>query len=78
MVAEVGGGVCGDEGLDLQAPVDARVERAIAAQGEAVLQLGQADEDEGEQGFAVPLVVQEDVQVVKARRSAGDVGDLQS
>lgn len=82
-VAEIRGGVRGDEGLDLQAPVDARVERAIAERDEALLQLGQTDKDEGEQGFAVPLVVTQDVdppcdreQIVRVVKSSRAQGQL--
>ena len=38
--AEVLSSVVGDEGLDLEAVMDARVQRAIAPQGEAVAELG--------------------------------------
>ena len=45
--------------------MDAGVQRAIAAEGEAIAELRQADEDEREQGAAVPVVVEEDVEVVE-------------
>ena len=38
--AEILGGVLGDEGLDLEAVMDARVQRAIAPQGKAIAELG--------------------------------------
>ena len=63
--AEVLGGVVGGEGLDLEAVMEARVERAVAAQGEAIAELGEADEDEREQRAAVPVVVEQDVEVVE-------------
>jgi hypothetical protein len=63
--AEVLGGVVGDEGVDVQAAVETGVEGAIAAQGEPVVKLGEADEHEGEESTAVPLVVEEDVEVVE-------------
>src|SRR5439155_17898248 len=63
--AEILGSVLGDERLDLEAVMDARVERAVAPQREAVAQFGQADEDEREQRPAVPLVVEQDVEVVE-------------
>jgi hypothetical protein len=63
--AKVLGGVLGDERLDLEAVMDARVQRAVAPQGKAVAELGQADEDEREQRAAVPLVVEQDVEVVE-------------
>jgi hypothetical protein len=50
------GGVVGNEGFDLEAVMDPRVERAITAQGEAVAQFGKADEDEREQCATVPLI----------------------
>jgi hypothetical protein len=59
--AEILGSVLGDEGLDLEAVMDPRVERAVAPQREAVAQFGQADEDEREQRAAVPLVIQQNV-----------------
>ncbi len=63
--ADVLGGVLGAERVDVDAPVQARVERAVAAKLEAVAQLGQADQDQRKQGAAVPLVVEQDVQVVE-------------
>jgi hypothetical protein len=55
--AEILGGVVGRERIDLDAVVQARVERAVATEGEPVAQLGEADEDEREQRAAVPLVL---------------------
>ena len=55
----------GVSGSTCEAAVEARVERAVAAQREAVVELGQADEDEREQRAAVPLVVEQDVQMVE-------------
>jgi hypothetical protein len=52
--AKILGGVVGGEGLDLEAVMEARVERAVAAQGEAIAKLGEADEDEREERAAVP------------------------
>ncbi len=63
--AEVLGCVVGQEGLDLQASVEARVERAIAAEGEAIAKLWKPDDHERQERAAVPLVVEEDVQVVE-------------
>src|SRR6266498_3022907 len=59
--AQVLGGVVGDKGLDLEAVVDPRVERAIAPQGEAIAQFGKTDEDEREQRATVPLVIKQNV-----------------
>jgi hypothetical protein len=39
--------------------------RAVAPEREPVVQLGQAHEHEGQQRAAVPLVVEQDVQVVE-------------
>src|SRR5580700_1028538 len=52
-------------GSDHEPTVDARIERAVLAQAKAVLELGQADEDQRKQGAAVPRVVEQDVQVVE-------------
>jgi hypothetical protein len=62
---EVLGGVGGGERLDLEAVMKARVERAVAAQGETIAELREADEHEGEESAAVPLVVEQDVEVVE-------------
>jgi hypothetical protein len=45
--------------------MEAGVEGAVAAKLEAVAQLGEADEDERQERAAVPLVIEEDVQVVE-------------
>ena len=45
--------------------VDARVQAAVSPQRQAVAELGQADEHQREQRAAVPLVVEQDVQVVE-------------
>ena len=62
---EVLGGVVGNEGFDLEAVMKARVERAVATQREAVAELREADEHDREQRAAVPLVVEQDVEVVE-------------
>jgi len=49
----------------VEAAVEAGVERAVAAQREPVAQLGEADEDEREECPAIPLAVEEDVEVVE-------------
>src|SRR5882762_2731846 len=46
--------------------MEPRVERAIAAQGEPVTQFGEADEDEREQCTTVPLIIEQDVQMVES------------
>src|SRR5262245_54460372 len=45
--------------------VDARVQRAIAAQREPLAKLGQANEDEREQRATIPGVIEQDVQMVE-------------
>ena len=45
--------------------VDARVERAIAAQREALAKLGESDEDERQQCTTVPGIVKQDMQMVE-------------
>jgi hypothetical protein len=62
-VAQVVGGVVGAHRLQAQAGVEPGEQRLVRTQGEPVLELGQADEDEAEQGAAVPLVVEQYVQV---------------
>ena len=59
------GRVLRSEGLDAQAPGETRVEGAVATQGEALVELWQADEDQGEQGEAIPVVVHQQVQHVQ-------------
>lgn len=66
--AEILGGVVGGERVDLEAVMEARVERAVAAQGEAIAELREAGEDEREEGAAVPLIVEQDVEVVERSR----------
>src|SRR5690242_4079702 len=55
--ADVLGGVVRRERVDGEAAVQAGMQGAIATKGEPVIELGQADEDDGEQGAAVPLVI---------------------
>ena len=45
--------------------MDARVEGAVTPTAEPILKLGQADEDQGQERPAIPLVVEQDVQVVE-------------
>ncbi len=63
--AEVLGGVVGREREDLEPVVDARVQRAVVPECEALAELGQADEDEREQRAAVPRVVEQNMQVIE-------------
>ena len=63
--AEVVGGVAGEERVDAQAGVEAGEEGAVFAQGESVGELGESDENQGQQGLGVPFVVEQDVQVVE-------------
>ncbi len=53
-IAQVLGGVLGRERVDVQAPVDARVQGSVPPELELVLQLGRTDEDEGEERLRVP------------------------
>jgi hypothetical protein len=46
--SDVVGGVVGSERLDRQAVGQPRVKRAIATQGQALIELGQANQDQGE------------------------------
>src|SRR6266568_2439170 len=62
---EIFGGVLWSERLDLEAVMEPRVERAIAAQGEPVAQFGETDEHNREQCAAVPLIIQQDMQMVE-------------
>src|SRR5438445_4775698 len=45
--------------------MDAREERAIATEAEAIVKLGKGDEDEREQRATVPLVVEQDLEMVE-------------
>jgi hypothetical protein len=51
--------------LDVDAAMEARLEGAVAAELETVAQLGEADEDERQERAAVPLVIEQDVQMVE-------------
>jgi hypothetical protein len=68
--AQVLGGVLGGEGRDVEAVVDARIQRAVAAEGEALAEFGEADEDEREERAAVPGVVRWAAGAVPALRRA--------
>ena len=59
------GGVVDDHGPDGEPALDSRIERAVLAQLESVLEVGEAHEDERQEGSAVPFVIQEDVQMVE-------------
>jgi hypothetical protein len=63
--ANVLGGVVRRERLDAEPVGKAGVERAASAHEKALVEVGQADQDEREQGFAVPCVVEQDVEVVE-------------
>ena len=58
-------GVVGGRGVDFEAMMDARVKRSIATHGESRVKLGQADEEERQQGSAIPFVIGQDVQVIE-------------
>ncbi len=63
--AEVLAAVVWGQRTDLEAVVEARVERAIASERQALAELGEPDEDERQERAAVPCVVEQDVQVVE-------------
>ena len=63
--AEILCGVGVDERLDAQAGVEAGQKRAVFTQCETVGKLGEADENQGQQEFCVPFVIEQDVQVVE-------------
>ena len=63
--AQILGGVLGSQRGDLEAVMDARVQRAIAAQREPLAKLGQTDEDQREDRATIPAVVEEDVQMIE-------------
>ena len=63
--ADVLGGVVEGHGPDREPAIDAGVEGAVLSQLEAILELGEAHEDQGQQRATVPFVVQQDVQVVE-------------
>src|ERR1700729_1196262 len=63
--ADVVGGVVGQEASEGEAVMDARGEGAISPEPEPVLEVGKSDEDQGEQRLLVPLVIEQDVQVVE-------------
>src|SRR5690606_8647406 len=63
--AEVVCGVVGCQGIDAEAAMDARRERAIPPDAQAVVEVAEADEDEREQRLRVPLVVEQDVEMVE-------------
>lgn len=59
VLGRVGDGGRGEQ----EAVMDAREQRAMGASGEVGFELGEADEDQREQGFGVPLIIEQDVQV---------------
>jgi hypothetical protein len=63
--ANVVGGVVGEEASECETVMDAGVEGTIASEPEPVFQVGKSDEDEGEEGLGIPLVVEEDMEVVE-------------
>ncbi len=64
-------GVFGSERLDAQAGVNARVQGAIAAQTQAVLQIRQADEDQRKERLCIPLIVRWVTDAVRGLRPLG-------
>ncbi len=64
-VGDVFAGICWNGVAELDPGMDARPEGAILAQLEAVVHFGQTDEEDAEQGQAIPFVVGQDVQMVE-------------
>ena len=64
-VADVVGGVRLARGRDPNPRVQPREQRLVDRRGEPVVEFRQADQDDREQRAAVPLVVEEDVQVAE-------------
>ena len=63
--SEVVRGVVGGERGDDESARDAGVEGAMSSKGESVDEIGESDEEEREKRSAIPLVIQQDVQVVE-------------
>ena len=64
-MVQILGGVVGADGGDAQTGVEPRKQRLVCRVAEAVLEFGQADEDNREQSLRVPLVVEQDVKVAE-------------
>ena len=54
-MAQVVGGVVGRHWLKSQAGVQAREQGLVSTEAQSVLELGQADEDDAEQGAGCPI-----------------------
>jgi hypothetical protein len=63
--AHVLGGVGWREGVDAKATMETEKERAIASHAKPIEEVGQTDEDEREERATVPLVIEQDVEVVE-------------
>src|SRR5579872_4476066 len=59
------GGVVGGERADAESMVEPGVKRPVSSKSKSVFQIGQADEHEREQRFGVPLIVEQDMQMVE-------------
>ncbi len=63
--AQVVGGVIGGERVEDDAAMKSGREEAISPDAQAVVEVAESDEDEGEQRLGVPLVVEQDVQMIE-------------
>ncbi len=63
--ANVVGRVVGEEVSEGETVMDTRVKGTIPSEPEPVLEVGKSDEDEGKEGLGVPLVIEENVQVIE-------------
>jgi hypothetical protein len=64
-VAEIIRSILGIGRVELDAKLDAREERALVPACETLAELGQSDEQNRQEGAAVPLVVAEDMKVIE-------------
>jgi hypothetical protein len=58
-------GILGLGFAEAESAVDARPQRAVLAQGQALPELGESDEDQRQQRLRIPLVVREHMQVLE-------------
>ena len=79
MVLDVAGGLLQVEGFEVEADGDALVEGLVGSEAELVGQVGLAEEDEGDQGSGIHLVVEQEAQLVEELRGqeVGFVDDEQ-
>src|SRR5213075_2548141 len=63
--ADVLGGIVRRKGLDRESVGQSREQRAVSSHDETVVEVGQPDQNQRQQGAAVPGVVEQDVQVIE-------------